>query len=105
MPSKAVVTVANILQSAVPFISLIAYIPQWRKLIATKSSKDISLRAWLLWALTASFSCFYAIVQFLANGRGVALVFSTATSFVFIVSTVYLITIHRRAPGRDAHSS
>lgn len=96
MPPKTVITIANVLQSSVPFISLIAYIPQWRKLIATKSSKDISLRAWLLWSLTASFSCFYAIVQYLANGRGVALIFSTATSFTFIVSTVYLISIHRK---------
>jgi uncharacterized protein with PQ loop repeat len=96
MPPEAVITVANVLQSSVPLISLVAYIPQWRKLIATKSSKDISLRAWLLWALTASFSCFYAVVQYLANGRGVALIFSTATSFIFIVSTVYLIRLHRR---------
>lgn len=96
MPPKAVITIADVLQSSVPFISLVAYIPQWRKLIATRSSKDISLRAWLLWSLTASFSCFYAIVQYLANGRGVALIFSTATSFTFIVSTVYLISIHRK---------
>jgi uncharacterized protein with PQ loop repeat len=37
--------VAGTLQSAVPVISLIAYLPQWKKLIDTKSSRDLSLRS------------------------------------------------------------
>jgi uncharacterized protein with PQ loop repeat len=100
MPSDTVITTANVLQSSIPLLSLSAYFPQWRKLIVTKSSKDISLRAWLLWTVTASFSCFYAVVQYLVNGRGVALIFSTATSVAFILATVYLILIYRRQNRR-----
>lgn len=96
MPSETVVTVASGLQSCIPFLSLSAYVPQWRKLMVTKSSKDISLRAWLLWSLAGFISCFYAIVQYLVTGRGLPLVFSTATSTIFIVATVYLILSYRR---------
>jgi uncharacterized protein with PQ loop repeat len=95
MPSETVVTVASVLQSSIPILSLSAYIPQWRKLMRTKSSKDISLRAWLLWSLTSSFATFYAIVQYQVNGRGLPLVFSTAASLVFILATVYFILLHR----------
>jgi uncharacterized protein with PQ loop repeat len=96
MPSETVVTVASVLQSCIPFLSLSAYVPQWRKLMRTKSSKDISLRAWIMWSLTSSFATFYAVVQYLVNGSGLPLVFSTAAALVFILVTVYLILIHRQ---------
>jgi uncharacterized protein with PQ loop repeat len=95
MPPEVVVDAANVLQSSIPLLSLSAYFPQWRKIVLTKSSRDISLRAWVVWTLTASFSCFYSIVQYLLNGRGVALIFSTSTSCGFIVITVYLIIKYR----------
>ena len=96
MPSEAVVNTANLLQSCIPILSLSAYLPQWRKLIVTESSKDISLRAWLLWSVTGSFSCFYAVVQYQVTGRGIALIFSSTSSLAFILGTVYLIMIFRR---------
>jgi uncharacterized protein with PQ loop repeat len=90
------VTTANILQSCIPLLSLSAYVPQWRKLALTKSSRDISLGAWLMWSMTASMSTFYAVIQYLVSGNGLPLVFSTVTSLTFILVTVYLIVWHRR---------
>jgi uncharacterized protein with PQ loop repeat len=95
MPSEIIVTAASALQSCIPLVTLSAYVPQWRRLVTTKSSNDISISAWLLWSVTGSFSCFYAIVQYLVTGKGLPLVFSTATSLVFILATVYLILSYR----------
>jgi uncharacterized protein with PQ loop repeat len=43
MPAERIVIVANFLQGCSPLLSLFAYLPQWRKIIANKSSKDISI--------------------------------------------------------------
>jgi len=95
MPSEFIVTAASALQSCIPVLTLSAYVPQWRRLVLTKSSRDISVPAWLLWSVTGSFSCFYAVVQYLVTGKGLPLVFSTITSLIFILATVYLILSYR----------
>ena len=102
MPSEIVITTANFLQSCIPLLSLSAYIPQWKKLIATKSSKDISLRAWLIWSVSASIAVFYAIIQYQITGKGAALVFSSIAIFSFVVITVYLVVIYRKQGGASA---
>ena len=84
MPSEAIITSANLMQSAVPFLSLLAYLPQWKKIIVRKSSKDVSLAAWLLWVVTSAIAVFYAVVQLLVTGQGTALVFSSAVSLLFV---------------------
>lgn len=96
MPSETIITIANILQSAVPFLSLAAYVPQWSRIVVRKSSEDVSLAAWLLWAATAAIAVFYAIVQILATGQGLALVFSNSLSLLFIAITVVLVFAYRR---------
>lgn len=90
MPSHAVVVAANICQAAVPFISLLAYIPQWVKLCRTRSSASISIRSWCVWTLSSSFSLFYAIIQLRLNGAGWALVLSTALGLTFVLGTLFL---------------
>lgn len=100
MPSEFVVTTANLLQSCVPLLSLVAYLPQWKKLITTKSSADISLQSWLIWTASSVFAVFYAMVQFQVTGSGAALVFSSLSGLVFIIITVYLVQIYR-AESRD----
>jgi uncharacterized protein with PQ loop repeat len=95
-----VVTAANICQTAVPFIALSAYLPQWVKLARTRSSRDISLRSWCIWTLSALCALFYAIVQLILNRRGWPLVFSAGIGLFSVLLTVFLIFRYR--PGRPA---
>jgi uncharacterized protein with PQ loop repeat len=83
------------MQSAVPFLSLMAYIPQWRKIVTRKSSKDVSLAAWLLWIVTASIAVFYAVVQLMVTGQGLALVFSSSVTLLFVATTFILVFVYR----------
>ena len=96
MPSDSVVAAANFLQGSIPLLSLSAYLPQWKKIAVTKSSKDISLRSWLLWSVSAAIAVFYAVTQYQTTGHGVALVFSTTVNFIFVIVTVYLLIIYRK---------
>mgnify|MGYP003526079290 FL=1 len=101
MLSDSVVAAASFMQGSIPLLSLSAYLPQWKKIIATKSSKDISLRSWLLWSVSAAIAVFYAVAQYQATGQGTALVFSSSVNLIFVVVTVYLLVIYRK---RDAIS-
>jgi len=94
VPDSVIIT-ANACQVATTLISLSAYLPQWIKLIQTRSSGDISLRSWCIWFFSASFALFYAIVQYLLNGRGWPLIISTLASLCCILFTVSLIVRFR----------
>ena len=89
------VDLANVCQTTSTFISFSAYLPQWLKLIRTKSSADISLRSWVLWLVSGSFALFYAIVQFQLNQRGWPLIISSSLSLTFIACTIGLIARFR----------
>ena len=93
-------TVANFLQSCVPLLSLSAYIPQWRQLLKTKSSGDISIHAWLIWSLSGSFALFYAFVQYQITGKGAALIFSTTSALLFVMVTAFLVFKYRKRPPK-----
>lgn len=99
MPSQTIVDSANILQSCIPLLSLTAYLPQWHKIVTTKSSRDISLRAWLIWCFSSSIAVYYAVVQYLANGQGIALVFSSSVLLVFVIVTACLVVNYRKPNG------
>ncbi|RPH52241.1 MAG: PQ-loop repeat-containing protein [Desulfobacteraceae bacterium] len=94
VPDSVIIT-ANVCQIATTFISLSAYLPQWIKLINTRSSSDISLRSWCIWIVAASFTLFYAIVQFMLNGRGWPLIISAAASMCCILFTIFLVVKFR----------
>jgi uncharacterized protein with PQ loop repeat len=96
MLSESVVAAASFLQGSIPLLSLTAYLPQWRKIVATKSSKDISLYSWLLWSVSAAITVFYAVTQYQITGHGTALVLSSAVNLVFVIITVYLLLIYRK---------
>ncbi len=95
MLPEIIITSANACQTAVPFIALSAYLPQWIQLVRTKSSRDISLRSWCIWTLSSFFGLFYAIVQLMLNDRGWPLVFSTAISLASVFFTVSLVFRYR----------
>ncbi|MBL4796301.1 MAG: hypothetical protein JKY50_02685 [Oleispira sp.] len=95
MSSEIMVVTANFLQGCVPLLSLIAYIPQWQKLVKTQSSEDISLKSWMIWTVPTFFAAFYSIVQYQVTGNGGALVFSAVLGLLFSLITVYLIFVYR----------
>ena len=95
MVPDSVIIMANLCQIATTFISLSAYLPQWIKLIKTKSSAGIALHSWCIWIVAASFTIFYAIVQFLLNGRGWPLIISTIASLCCILFTIFLVVKFR----------
>lgn len=88
-------TIANYLQLLVPLISLIAYVPQWSKMVKTRSSKDISLKSWIIWIFSGAISLFYAIELFRYTGKGVPLLITSSASLLFVLVTVYLIAKFR----------
>jgi uncharacterized protein with PQ loop repeat len=93
--SSLVVESANILQLAVPAIALVAYVPQWVKICHTRSSVDISLRAWCLWTVSSVFALYYAVVQLLQHGQGWPLVVSAAIGLSAVLLTVVLVLRYR----------
>jgi len=96
MPAEKVVIVANFLQGCVPLLGLFAYFPQWKKIVANKSSKDISLTSWLVWLLSSAIAIFYAVIQYQITGKGTALIFSSVLALVFVFITVCLIALYRK---------
>lgn len=95
MNNDTITLAANIMQLTVALLSLIAYLPQWVKLMKTKSSRDISLPAWLLWTTSSLFAVFYAVVQVVSYGVGWALLISSLLSLGFVMFTVSLIIFYR----------
>ncbi|QLG89550.1 hypothetical protein HQ393_15565 [Chitinibacter bivalviorum] len=96
MMNRLILEGATILQASVGVLSLIAYVPQWRTLHASKSSQNIALSSWAIWTVSSVIATLYAVVQVLAHGRGWALVFSASTNLVFVLITVALIAKYRR---------
>lgn len=95
MTSKDLLYIAGFLQTIVPVISLIAYLPQWKKLIDTKSSKDLSLRSWSIWVISSSISLFYAVMLFQVTGKGLPLIFASSAGLLFVIITLYLTARYR----------
>ncbi len=93
---EEIVIAANLMQTAVPVLSLIAYIPQWLQLIKTKSSADIALSSWTIWIASSFFSTFYAVVQYQLNDRGLPLIISALSNLIFVIVTVSLIAVFRK---------
>ena len=91
MVPESVVLAANACQVATTIISFSAYLPQWIKLFKTKSSENISLGSWCLWIVSTTFALFYAVVQYLINGRGWPLIISAFFNLCCILFTVFLI--------------
>lgn len=102
MPAERIVIVANFLQGCSPLLSLFAYLPQWKKIVANKSSRDISLTSWLVWLLSSAIAIFYAIVQYKVTGKGTALIFSSVLVLVFVIITVCLIALYRKGDRAGA---
>lgn len=79
---------ANVAESLVPLLSLIAYVPQWRHLLRTRDSSSISLVSWGIWALAYAISVFYASVLLAVTGKGVPLLLTTSCGLAFVLITL-----------------
>lgn len=83
--------IAGTAQSCVPILSLCAYVPQWRKLLKTRSSGSISLISWAIWAGSYSIAVFYSAVLLKVTGHGVPLVVTTSVGLSCVLLTMALI--------------
>lgn len=92
--------IANVAESAVPLLSLAAYIPQWRTLLRTRDSRSISMASWGIWAVSYLIATFYSCVLLLVTGRGWPLVITTAVGLCFVLFTMLLVW-RMRQPGGD----
>jgi uncharacterized protein with PQ loop repeat len=88
--------IANVAESLVPVISLVAYIPQWRHLMRTRDSRGISLSSWGIWALAYAISVFYASVLLAVTGMGLPLLLGTSFGLLFVLITMVLAWLYRK---------
>ena len=104
MNFEVVTRIADVLQLAAGVIYLIGYLPQMLRLYRTKSSRDMSLAAWLMWNLASSFGLFYAVVQLLKTGSGWPLIFTTGLCFVLSVVTSAMIYCYAKPRVSNVHN-
>ena len=88
---------AGVAESAVPVLSLAAYIPQWRVLMRSRDSSSISMISWGIWAVSYVIATFYSSMLLLTTGRGMPLVITTALGLCFVLFTMLLVW-HLRRP-------
>ena len=92
--------VAGAAQSCVPVLSLCAYVPQWRKLLKTRSSGSISLISWAIWTGSYSIAVFYSSILLKVTGRGLPLVVTTSVGLGCVLLTMAMIWRFRDRPTR-----
>jgi uncharacterized protein with PQ loop repeat len=95
---ETLLPIANVAESFVPILSLLAYIPQWRHLLQTRDSRGISLASWGIWALAYTISIFYAAVLLKVTGKGLPLLMGTIFGLLFVLTTMILAWRFRRSP-------
>jgi uncharacterized protein with PQ loop repeat len=99
--STSIEVIANLMQSSIPVLSFTAYVPQWLRLIKTKTSGSISLHSWFIWGISACFGTFYAAVQLDITGRGWPLLISCIATLIMISFTISMIIYYRPAPHKN----
>lgn len=100
MPEPWLLKTANVLQICVPLLSLTGYVPQWRKLIQTRSAADISLRTWLVWTVSSLFALCYALVQWQINQQTWPLLIASSATLLCVLTTVALVLFYRRSTAK-----
>jgi len=88
---ETLMLVAGTAESIVPLLSLVAYIPQWRKLYQTRNSGPLSMISWVIWALSYAIAVFYSIVLLSVTGRGWPLLVTTVSGLLMVLYTMILI--------------
>ena len=87
------------------FLSVLGFLPQLIKLLATKSSDGISRESWILWVGGNSMTVFYAFVHYRIEGCCLPLLITAAFNTALSVTTLILITLYRNAAMRAPRSS
>lgn len=90
--------IAGTAQSCVPLLSLCAYVPQWRKLLKTRSSDSISLSSWVLWTGSYSIAVLYSSLLLRITGKGWPMVATSTLGLIFVVFTMVLVWRFRTRP-------
>lgn len=108
MSQEFLVNVSNYAQMLCGVLALIAFVPQWKTILISKSSSNISLSSWCLWSFCTSITFFYSVVHYRVSGETFALMISTGFNVIFSVITLILIVYYRRAQSHGtsvAHPS
>ncbi len=96
MVSKLVSKIADLCETITIFISLGAYLPQWRMMIKNRSSQNHSIVAWLIWLFSGFLGLFYAIVQYINSPSSYVLVFSMSANMLFVLGTLLMVAYYRK---------
>src|ERR687887_1156853 len=86
------------------FLSVLGFLPQLIKLLATKSSDGISQESWILWVGGNSITVFYAFVHYWIEGCCLPLLITATFNVALSVTTLILITLYRNAAMRAPRS-
>jgi len=97
--------IAGAAESAVPVLSLAAYVPQWRVLMRSRDSSSISLMSWGIWAVSYFIATFYSTMLLLVTGRGLPMVITTALGLCFVLFTMLLVWRLRRPVAKPLDRS
>ena len=93
---------ANILQSLIILITLLANIPQWLIILRRKDSGNLSVSSWIMWFLGSLFALFYAGVNHCVYQNNLSLLITSAITLICNSYTIYLIRKYRKpVPGRN----
>ena len=93
--NEVVINAANVCQTLAGIICTLAYLPQLWRIIKYRSTEDLSMSSWILWAVSGSFCAFYAVVQYIQYRRGLPLVFSASTNICLILIILVLMLYFR----------
>ncbi|MCB1676760.1 MAG: PQ-loop repeat-containing protein [Halioglobus sp.] len=93
MTNEQLALVANILQLSVIAISLLAFVPQWRHILRSRSSEGLSHSTWYLWNLATIFGFVYALINYRITGWGMSLIVATGVNVIFRMITLSLVLI------------
>jgi uncharacterized protein with PQ loop repeat len=86
------------------FLSVLGFLPQLIKLLATKSSDGLSRESWILWVGGNSMTVFYAFVHYQIEGCCLPLLITAAFNTALSVTTLILIMLYRNTATRARSS-
>jgi len=83
---RVIILLGNILLGIVSFCTFISYFPQTIKILKTKSSKDLSVKSWILWVISSFSYTLYAILI----SKDIMLIFETCLELFFCLLILIL---------------
>lgn len=92
----------KVLQVVGGSVLMLGYLPQIKQILKTRSTSDINLKTWVLWAFGVACVELYALNMVLTYSTGRLLLFTNTCTLVMVLFTLGLIVRYRGrgVPGR-----